>query len=686
MSRFALSIFTSAFLLFLIQPIIARYILPWYGGSTAVWSVCMMFFQFTLLAGYAYAHFLNLHLSPRQQACVHSILVLIAVMLLPIVPEQPGDIVQPVMSILVLLGISVGLPYFLVSASAPLLQSWFHISHPASSAYRLYALSNTGSILALLCYPFLIEPHSSLHSQSNYWSLGFITYALLMLYCARKVWDHDFDKQLKRTENTGAQEKVDKTTRVLWLLLPACASLLLLATTNQLCQDLSVVPFLWLMPLALYLLSFIVCFHSEQGYERRLWLPIFIASAVLGIYASFLSSKSNIFFQVATYSSVLFSACMLCHGEMVKIKPVAEKLTSFYLHIATGGALGGLFVTLIAPLIFDGYWELQLGWCITFIVGGFCMFRKNAEPPAGTLKWAAGTWALVSVAFIALLVFHIHSWKENVIEVTRDFYGILKIREYPPKPGHPVRERSLTHGSILHGSQIVNNEQSRKIPTTYFSKYSGIGLGIDGYPRDNQQGIHIGIIGMGVGTIAALCEKGDKIRFYELNPGVVEIAKNHFSFLEDTGASWQVVIGDARVSLENELENSQFQQFDILVVDAFSSDAIPVHLLTREAFDVYNQHLKTDGILALHITNRHLDLRPVIQAAARQYQLEMIEVNSPTNDRLLMNRARWMLLTRNTEFLEKQEVSERGFRYGQFQENLIEWTDDYSNLFGILKL
>ncbi|MFT5351840.1 MAG: hypothetical protein ACI9MF_002665, partial [Gammaproteobacteria bacterium] len=566
MIRFALSIFLSAFLLFLIQPIIARYILPWYGGTAMVWSMCLLFFQVTLLAGYLYAHLIRLFLRPSQQAMIHVFLIICAITLLPISPDAtliPEVNTNPSLSILLLLAVTVGIPYWLISASGPLIQHWFKLSLPNSSPYRLYALSNAGSLLALFAYPFVIEPNVTLHTQSWIWSAGFLIYVLLCTSCAwslhRATKNTELDKIFKNTSD-GAFV-VARTTRLLWVVLPGAASILLLATTNQICQDISVVPFLWLLPLSFYLLSFIICFDRPNGYDRRIWIPMFILSIFFGIYADILASQSTLFFQISVYSSILFTACMVCHGEMVRLKPPAEQLTSFYLYIALGGALGSAFVTLLAPLIFQSYWELQLGWCLTLVLLGVCLFRLPSQRKYWRNILLLTTWVSLCGVVATLLFSQVAASNAGIVAIHRDFYGVLRVKEkeYESAKYPTVRERSLSHGGILHGSQIINNAKSRLLPTTYYSKQSGIGLAIREYPRKNQKGIHIGVLGMGVGTIAALCSKEDSIRFYEINPHVVDIAQTHFSFLKDTPAQWQAIIGDGRISLHRELENQQTQ-------------------------------------------------------------------------------------------------------------------------------
>lgn len=691
MLRFAITIFVSAFLLFQIQPIIARYILPWFGGSAAVWTVCLLFFQTTLLAGYSYAHVLRLYLSPSRQASVHLVLLLGAILLLPITPDsslKPNAGDDPFTGIVILLAITVGIPYLLVSASGPLLQHWFRLNFPQSSPYRLYALSNVGSLLGLLTYPFLIEPLITLRGQTWLWSTGFFVLFILTAACARNFLCKNSALQNFREDASSQTDSVQpkQSQRILWVLLSASASVLLLATTNQVCQDIASVPFLWLLPLSLYLLSFIICFDHAKWYRRRFWLPVWLLSYLFGIYALSLDGKSSILFQIVVYNILLFSACMACHGELVRLKPDPERLTSFYLLIALGGALGGIFVTLIAPRYFTGYWELPLIWCFISVLLGICLFQK---PVGGSYRrnlLLQGTWLSACAVLGLVLLSHIDNRGQDVIYVHRNFYGVLRVLEFPKERDTDLGGRSLMHGAILHGNQVTNDEKTRRWPTTYYSGDSGIGLAISTHPKHGRtdREFHIGVIGVGVGTISSLAGEQDNMRFYEINPEVTRISQQYFSFLKDSKANWQVIHGDARISMEQELDSGNAQHFDILVVDAFSSDAIPVHLLTLESFSLYLQHLRDDGILAMHISNRHLDLAPVVSAAARHYDLKAVIIEDAGDESRATQHSRWMLLSNNQEFLNNEDIAPRVIPSGQTIKPTRPWTDNYSNLLAVL--
>ena len=689
MLRFALTIFLSAFLLFQVQPIIARFILPWFGGTSAVWTVCLLFFQLVLLAGYSYAHALRMFLRPFHQAVLHLSLLVSALLLLPITPDsslQPGLGADPFTSILLLLTVTVGIPYLLVSASGPLLQHWFKLNFPDSSPYRLYALSNVGSLLGLLTYPFLVEPLISLQAQTWFWSTGFVLLVISTASCAWPcLFQHKNGQLFDNTEvSISGATRPKHSDRVLWILLSASASVLLLATTNQVCQDIASVPFLWLLPLSLYLLSFIICFDHSRWYDRRLWLPVLLVSIPCGIYVILLGSKTSIFFQICTYNVILFAACMVCHGELVRLKPHADRLTGFYLSIAFGGALGGIFVSIIAARLFNGYWELQLIWCTILVLFGICLFREQRIMQYWKNLLLQIAWGSVCGIVALVCLGHILNWDSEIVYKNRNFYGILRIKEYAPVSGDPLRDRVLMNGSIWHGNQIINNEKTRRWPTSYYGHNSGIGVAISHHPTHNDDsGLHIGVVGMGVGTIAALAGENDTLRFYEINPLVIEVSQSYFSFLDDTAATWQAIAGDARVSMEKELANNQNQHFDVLAVDAFSGDAIPVHLLTLEAFELYKTHLKNDGILAIHISNRHLRLTPVVVSAAEHLGMQAIKIVNPDNYGAGVFESEWILLTNNKAFLDSEAMKKIAVSQKMPKADKP-WTDDYSNLLSIV--
>lgn len=693
---YALAIFLSAFLLFQVEPIIARYILPWFGGTPAVWTTCMLFFQVFLLGGYAYAHLLASRFSPRHQALIHLSLVVCSLVFLPITPAEiwkPDGHENPMLAIVLLLVATIGVPFLLISASGPLLQHWFNRVHPTVSPYRLYALSNLGSLLGLVSYPFFIEPKLGLSTQTVFWSAGYGLYAVICAWGAIPLFR--FATRDSSSENSEYLEakKPCLSERFLTLALAACGSVVLLASTNQICRDIAVIPFLWILPLSLYLISFILCFDHPRWYNRRVWVPVLLIALAAVVYLllqDYAEAEVNLYLQISIYSAALFACCMVCHGELVRLKPAANYLTSFYLMVALGGALGGVFVSLIAPLLFKGYWEFHVGLVATMVLLGFCLYRTKDPLQSSRLLWSG---RILWVGGIALLVgflgLHILEQQESNILTTRNFYGVLRVNE--TDIGTEFATRFLYHGRISHGRQFLTSKL-RSYPTAYYGPFSGISLAIGRHPRrlslnkqedgERQGGLHVGIIGLGVGTIAVYSKPGDTYRFYEINPDVDRVARENFTYLKDAKGTQQVVLGDGRISLERELANTPRQPFDILAVDAFSGDGIPVHLLTREALALYWEHLGPDGILAFHTTNRHFDLTPVVLALARELGKRALWIQDMSNLKKGNDFSEWILVTSNKAFLKDPFVNFRARPWPPLPE--IVWTDDYSNLFQVI--
>lgn len=830
----ALVVLLSAFLLFQVQPIISKLILPWFGGSPAVWTTCMLFFQVVLLGGYAYAHWLTRMPQPGHQAIVHLVVLGFAILLLPIMPAdtwKPSGSAQPTGRILVLLTCCVGLPYFTLASTGPLIQAWFARTCPGRSPYWLYALSNIGSLAALLTYPFVFEPMWTSRFQGAVWSSGFGLFAIACGVLAVSAWrfgstaaldpeapnrreasgdiasgrtvgsasnrasqpaknaeSAKSSKNAKSAENAAENAELADTApglsdRLIWLFLPALASTLLLAITNHLCQDVAVVPFMWVAPLSLYLLSFILVFAGRWWYWRTTncvlaALAILGVSALqqhkavsdmvlrfgwtarlealdakliewargaglnpllnrLGLYSFSLESLNEcIVTHSAIFLSALFFGCMVCHGEMVRRKPAPEHLTRFYLMTSAGGALGGIFVALVCPAIFATYLELNWSLTVAYVVIAMVLISMTFVQwrTAETRLKQAGAFALgllfLAVAGGAGVVgrAQVEAFDTNDLATARSFYGVLHVEESISED-LSWNGRELLNGRILHGFQFVEQGRSR-LPTTYYTRRSGAGVTIetlrslaagvdteleglllnslirpqsdddaddggvvdelmedfapiDDKPRNfrGQQPLRVAVVGLGVGTMAAYGEPGDTFRFYEINPLVERFARTYFTYLKNCPAHVEVVLGDARLSMERE----EPQEYDAIILDAFSGDAIPAHLLTAEALRIYQRHLKPTGVVAIHVSNRHLDLVPVVATLSRHVGMQVCKVAN-SNDRGSQEcTSDWMLVTSNKKFLEHQYVIEAasGLSEERFQGPL--WTDQFSNLLDILK-
>jgi hypothetical protein len=775
----------SAFLLFQVQPIISKFILPWFGGSPGVWTTCMVFFQIVLFAGYAYAHGLTL-LPRRWQGVLHGALLAAAVALLPIAPGdawKPAGAEDPTWRILLLLAASVGLPYFVLSSTSPLVQVWFTRSSGGSSPWRLYALSNVGSLAALLSYPLFFEVRWDVLEQTTLWAVAFGAFVILSL---AGIW---LDRRHLKAATSGRDESAGSDgdhpgwgRRAAWLLLPALASSMLLGTTNHVCQDVAVIPFLWVVPLSLYLLTFIICFEHERWYARVpvLWalpaLPLLFFACSLErlenqpfwkelkqqvrgaqswlakltgweVDLGDLDLAPNYLWELGWAFGAMFFACMICHGELTRLKPAPRRLTEFYLLMSAGGALGGLFVSLAAPHLFSTFaeWPLTLvaafalaafvllraiwrakragGWwlagLLTLATGALAcglaalgmdpltMIREALPLPAGAVRPVAWTIAvllaivplvlvgmavrrgalrpaLVSVltlalalTFAILLMGSLGSQREERLERVRNFYGTLAVEE-----DTMFKTRSLINGGVIHGMQQTGfGTRLNEEPTAYFGRRTGVGRALESLKeRDDAR---VGVVGMGAGTVACYAQRGHTLRFYDINPDVVRLARKHFTFLADAerrGAKVETVISDARLALERE----EAQHFDVLLLDAFSGDSVPVHLLTREAFAIYQRHLKPDGIIVVHVTNSFLVIAPVIEKIAADAGFKTTRVTTRKQG-MFYDASDYVLVTNNRAFLERTPASLTGDEV-ELNHDVRLWTDRYHNLLGILEI
>ncbi|MEW5718149.1 MAG: fused MFS/spermidine synthase [Chloroflexota bacterium] len=697
MMYYAVTVFLSAFLLFQIQPMLGKYILPWFGGTPAVWSTTMLFFQALLTGGYAYAYWLIDRLTEKKQGIIHLALVSVSLILLavtaltwrtPILPAaawKPRGVDFPIGDILKILSVAIGLPYFILATTSPLMQAWFNRSHPGRSPYRLYALSNAGSLLALITYPFLIEPTLTLQAQATLWSFGFCVFALLALYGAIKIAATNAPSLPSQTDPAASTAAPSAKIRLVWITLAACASVLLLAITSQISQEIAVIPFLWILPLTIYLLTFILCFESDRWYSRAFFTFAFFALSAVYAFVSARGAAIALPFAVGTYALLLFVGGMICHGELARLKPHPRYLTSFYLMISLGGALGGIAINLIAPYLFKSYWELPLGLigCALILLLATLFNRLPGQTARATRNLAtisAGTLVL----FGGLFFFYVKTTTFDPVFAARNFYGVLRVLE--TNVNDPAQHAyALAHGAANHGWEYVAPEK-RQFPTAYYTEHSGGGLAFLNHPK-RPAPLRVGILGLGIGVLSAYGQRGDLIRYYEINPEVARLAEGdggYFDFLKACPAQTQIVLGDARISLEQELAAGQPQHFDLLVLDTFNSDSIPTHLVTREAFAVYLQRLDPDGVIALHISNNYLDLRPVIWKIADEFDLGTAVIENP-GDNARASLSIWMLATRHRAFLTQPAIANRTSPRRMDIAHFRLWTDDFSNLFQILR-
>ena len=691
MLPYAITIFLSAFLLFLVQPLIAKYILPWFGGGPGVWTTCLLFFQCVLLAGYAYSHASVRWLKPRGQVILHLALLSGAVVFLPIIPDEgwrssvSGD---PSWAILGLLAVCLGVPYLAVSSTGPLMQAWFARTNPGRSPYRLYALSNLGSLLALLAYPLVLEPNVTRKSQAEGWSWGFVAFALAAIVCAIDLWRrarpiasvHADQTQTDDQELQHAQDQRSLLWKaLLWVLLPACASVLLMAFTTRLTEEVAPMPLLWIVPLAVYLLSFIVCFEWPGLYHRPTFVALLMVSLWLLAAIMMNQTKVWIVWQVSGFMFALFVSCMVCHGEAYRLRPPAARLTAFYLAIAAGGAMGGAFVALVAPRVFNFQAEFYLALFGTLALLLACMMI-DARSWFYRGEMRAGWLSLIALALGAAVAMAFHAREEQKYTVARfrNFFGRLRIDELPGPDGRIAM--ALYHGRILHGAQIMHPDFLRW-PTTYFGPASGGGRAIQHFPK--QENRRIGVVGLGVGTLATYGRSGDVFRFYEINPLVDKLANDPFAFLASSPAKIEIVLGDARLMMERE----EPQNYDLIVLDAFSGDTVPLHLLTLEAFKIYDRHLAHDGAILAHISNAHIQLHKPLLPIADQLKMETAMVHTPGQPLDLLHESVWVIMTRNRALLDHEQLRPPISVRPTPQTRRVDlWTDERVNLLQVMRM
>ena len=738
---YALTILLSAFLLFQIQPLVAKFILPWFGGSAAVWSAALLFFQLLLLVGYFYAHLLIRYLKPKQQLYVHALLIAVSMATLPIVPSASWKAIgatDPTGRILLLLASTIGLPYAILSATSPLLQAWYLRTNQGVIPYRLFALSNLGSMLALLSYPTLVEPSLTLRGQAVAWSYGYAVFGLACIFAAWKSQQGGDPIPSGVAEDHAAAPGIGAQS--LWIGLSACASVLLLAVTSHLTQNVAPIPLLWIAPLSLYLLSFILCFESDRLYSRWLYLPLLIVALGTFTYGiSWYENNLEIKKLIPALCGALFVCCMVCHGELSRLRPHPRYLTQFYLMVSVGGAMGGVFVAFLSPRIFKDYTELPIAlvtcaalvscvlwkqlatipkshWPGRLAVAGFAValiagllyaaetFHWVSNPRLSSIhlpvRWALivssaiavicgamriGTAAMRATMILATLAFAGYLAYSEIMKMKiyvrsgRNFYGALHVRDDAEGQYGLPAERVLVHGTIDHGTQLLR-PGSERIVTSYFGEGAGINRAISTL-REQRGALRIGILGLGAGVTATLANRGDTLHYYEINPLILDIATHEFGFYNECPAEKKVYLGDARLILEQ----IPPEHLDFLAMDAFSSDSVPVHLLTREAYDVYLKHLKPNGVLAVHISNRYLNLVPVVSSAMADVGFQGRIIEDDATGAEYYSGSTWTILSRDPAFFEHKKFQATEISPLRKQAGFRMWTDDFSNIIRILK-
>jgi len=674
-----------------------KFILPRFGGGPSVWSTSLLMFQLFLLAGYGYAALICAKFDSRKQGRVHLSLLVISALLIaflayvwrsPIFPAFSSGLrpsANPVWQILLLLICAVGLPTIVLSATSPLLQKWFSTGHGEAIPYRLYALSNLGSMLGLLTYPFLIERFLTLSTQAWLWAAGYVGFLVAAAGCASlQLRRRELQPVMPAAAPRSRPKKAEAAKpRFLWMSLAACASAMLLATTNLICQEIAIVPLLWVLPLTLYLLSFIICFDHARWYRREIFHPL-CAVLTVGAFAGLANYGGPIVARlVILFCATLFTVCMVCHGELARLKPEPQHLTSFYLMVSIGGAIGSIFVVFLAPVIFVRFWEFQFA----LLAAGVLLFVTLLRDKDSWAHRIPGGWLIVAGAALVVViesgVYTLELFqKEGVGTLVnlrmRNFFGIKTVAHNDIGP-------YLVSGHTLHGLQN-SNPATRFEPTGYYFRQSGIGLLLDNFPRPDNRNLRVGVIGLGVGTLAAYGRPGDYYRFYEIDPDVISLSQGdapQFTFLRGSAAKTEIVLGDARIMMQAEAGRGELQKFDVLAVDAFNSDSIPVHLLTSEAMKLYLSELRgPESVIAFHVSSNSVDLQPLMAALSDAYGLTTLEVEGRDPNNIENT---WVLLARDPQVLQIPALANAGHPTGATVPIRL-WTDDYSNIYELLVL
>ena len=680
-----------------------------------MWTTCMLFFQVMLVSGYAYAHIISTKFSFRRQWIIHTSLLIFAILFLPIVPNEyfkPSDGEMPTTKILMLLTFVVGVPFFILASTAPLIQKWYSETFLHRSPYRLYAVSNVGSLLALLSYPFVFEQYLTRSLQANYWAVLFIIFAMAISWIGYRLLSRSDSTDFSSSKTKPAEPvSISKSSApglyicLIWMLLAALPSTGLLASTNLLTQEVASNPLLWVLPFSLYLITFIICFDHERWYQRVVFFPELLIAVSVSLFIFAGGTSSDFTSQVVGYCATCFCIGMCCHGELAKLKPTPAYLTLFYLLISIGGALGGLLVAIVAPRFFNDIYEFHLsagGAIVLCLVTSICVIFNytNSDDLSGSsdslsegsglsisqTKFSGYLVTIPSLFFVFASVIvlamvtesfserRVQNESDSIVEVYRNDYGVIKVAEELFK-NEPAR--LMYHGRTRHGGQSSVEGKSNS-PLTYYPPNSGLALTLKYFQGKSEiNNLNVGVLGLGAGEVASLGRPGDLFHFYEINPAVLRIANQHFTYLRNSSADISVTLGDGRVSLERQIAQGLDHHFDVLLADAFSSDSVPTHLLTIEAFKVYFQALKPKGILVMHVSNKFMKLEGIVKNNAESLgysAIGILDVVTPT---------KWVLVGSNEDFFTSELIDEAGIRYtdrsGMF------WSDDYSSIYPLIQ-
>ncbi|MDD5519947.1 MAG: fused MFS/spermidine synthase [Kiritimatiellae bacterium] len=667
-----------------------KYILPWFGGTSAVWTTCMMVYQTLLLAGYTYAHGLSgLHL--KKHVRLHFLILGLSFVIFiclwmqwktPITPGQnwqPVDSSIPILRIIGLLLICIGLPFVVLSSTSSLVQKWFSIINPGKSPYGFYVISNIGSMLALITYPFVFEPRLRLVNQAIMWSILYVVYLAMCAFCVVIVWkkgasSRDQEVQSHLVEPVSGKRKdvvPSVLTHLEWLFLSMLPCVILLATSTEMTQNIAPIPLLWILCLALYLLSFIICFSPVNRPTHWFFIPLLLVSSFLAILIIKDGPTFGIVPAIIVFSAALFSSCMLCNTILYSLRPHPVHLTRYYVIIALGGALGGVLIGIVAPLVFKAYYEFRFGLSFCCLVGVIILWQEKH----GWMRVVRFPLIFFSIVMMLLLFITATHVPSHAIYRARNFYGAVTVRSI--NGPHGWVRRSLLNGNISHGVQLLNNPMEYK-PISYYAKEGGVGFAMQ---RFSFKPLRIGVIGLGVGMICTYTQPDDYVKFYEINPEVVNIARNpdYFTYLSQCLATVDISLGDARISLEHELKEGHPRNYDVLLIDAFTADSVPMHLLTREAFKLYLSHITANGIIAVNVSNTYIDLVPQIWAQKKYFDLDGAIIRAKKDYRKCVDASTWILLSRDSSFFLMPEISKAALDPSLIPAMDV-WTDDYGSL------